>query len=134
MVHRVEKSFRHGEPRILINKLQLYGVAGEELRWFQSYPNRKQCCKVNGKPSDQGEVTCGVPQGPCLGPLLFTNYINDLPLSVKHSLVNMHADDTSLSFSSNSISTIYKKVIEGLECLNTWPAGNKLSLKGFVQG
>ena len=40
----------------------------------------------------------------------------------------MYADDTSLSFSSNSISTINEKVNEDLECLNTWLAGNKLSL------
>ena len=40
----------------------------------------------------------------------------------------MYADDTSLSFSSNSISTINEKVNEDLECLNTWLAGNRLSL------
>ena len=71
--------------KILINKLQLFGVAGKLLRWFQSYlSNRKQCCKVNGKLSNLGEVTCGVLQGSCLGSLLFIIYINDLPLSIKH--------------------------------------------------
>ena len=40
----------------------------------------------------------------------------------------MYADDTCLSFSSNSISTIIEKVNEDLECLKTWLAGNKLSL------
>ena len=39
----------------------------------------------------------------------------------------MYADDISLSFSSNSISTINEKVNQDLECLNTWLAGNKLS-------
>ena len=38
----------------------------------------------------------------------------------------MYADDTSLSFSSNSMSTINEKVNEDLECLNTWLAGNEL--------
>ena len=59
---------------------------------------------MSGKLSDLGEVTCGVPQGSCLGPLLFIIYINDLPLSIKHSQVNMYADDTSLSFSSKIFS------------------------------
>ena len=126
----LKEAFDTVNHEILINKLQLYGVAGKELRWFQSYlSSRKRCCKVNGKLSDLEEVTCGVPRGSCLGPLLFIIYINDLPpLSIKHSLVIVYADDTSLSFSSNSISTINEKVNEDLECLNTWLAGNKLSL------
>ena len=85
---------------------------------------RKQCCKMSGKLSDLGEVTCGAPQGSCLGPLLFIIYINDLPLSIKHSQVNMYADDTSLSFSFKNILTINEQVNEDLEGL----IGNKLSI------
>ena len=114
----LEESLNTVNHEILIQKLRFYGVAGKELRWFQSYlSNRKQCCKVNGKLSDLEEVTCGVPQGSFLGPLLFIIYINDLPLSIKHSLINMDADDTKLSFSSNSISIINEKVNDDLECL-----------------
>ena len=114
---------------ILAKKLQIYGIRGKELLWFKSYlSHRKQCCKVNGKLSDFGEVTCGVPQGSCLGPLLFIIYINDLPLSIKHSQVNMYADETSLSFSSKNILTINERVNEDLKCLKIWLAGNKLSI------
>ena len=124
-IHGLEESFRHDNHEILINKIKLYGVAGKELRWFQScLSNRKQCCKVSGKLSDLGEVTFGVLQRSCLGTLLFIIYINDLPLSIKHSQVNMYADDTSLSFSSNNISTINEEVNEDLD----WLAGSKLSL------
>ena len=63
-----------------------------------------------------------------MGPLLFIIYINDLPLSVKHSQVNMYADDTCLSFSAKSIPVINERVNEDLKCLKTWLAGNKLSL------
>ena len=70
-----------------------------------------QCCKVNGKLSKFEKVTCSVPQGSCLGPLLFILYINDLPLSLKHSQVNMYADDTSISFSANSIPVINEQYL-----------------------
>ena len=72
----------------------------------------KQCCKVNGHVSNFEEVKFGVPQRFCLGPLLFLILINDLPLSLKSSKVNMYADDTSISFSSKSICTITNAVNE----------------------
>ena len=83
---------------------------------------------MNGTLSDLGEITSGVPQVLCLGPLLFIIYINDLSQFIKHSQVNMSADDTSLSFTPNSIFTVNEKVNEDLNCLKTWLAGNKLSL------
>ena len=89
-----------------------------------------QCCKVNGTLSKFEKVACGVPrfQGSCLGPLLFILYINDLPLSLKHSQANMYADDTSISCSANSIPVINKHVNEDLDSLKTWLDANKLSI------
>ena len=71
---------------------------------------------MNRKLSDLGEMTFGVPQGSFLGPLLFIMYINDPPLSIKHSKVNMFADDTSPSFSSKNILTINERITEYLKC------------------
>ena len=53
---------------------------------------------------------------------MFRSCINDLPLPIKHTLVNKYVDDITLSFSSNSISTVNEKVNEDLECVNTWLA------------
>ena len=102
----LKKAFDTVNHEILLKKLYLYGIREKEFRWLRSYlSNRKQCCKVNGQMSELVDVTCDVPQDSCLGPLLCLPYINDLTLSLNHSEVNMYADDTSISFSSDSIPT-----------------------------
>ena len=60
----------------------------------------------NGVDSDKSDIEVGVPQGSCLGPLLFLMYINDLPQAVQGSTVSMYADDTSLCYQSNDITKI----------------------------
>ena len=125
----LKKAFDTVNHDILVPKLEHYGVKNKEIRWFRSYlTNRKQCCKVNGQLSDLGLTKTGVPQGSCLGPLLFIIYVNGLHLSLRHSDVNMYADDTSLFFSSKSIPLINKCVNEHLGYLKSWLNANKLSL------
>ena len=59
-----------------------------------------------GTSSDKKEVISGVPQGSVLGPILFLIYVNDLPLLLTCTCVDIFADDTTLGTSSHSIDTL----------------------------
>ena len=123
------KAFDTVDHDILCKKFEHYGVQQRELSWFRSYlSNRKQFCRINGVDSNVGEIEVGVPQGSCLGPLLFLIYINDLPQAVQHSSVTMYADDTSLCYQSRDLTQLNEAINSDLKKLETWLQGNKLSL------
>ena len=95
----MKKAFDAVDHDILSRNLEYYSIRAQELAWFKSYlSNRKQFSRVNGVDSSIGDINIGVPQGSCLGLLLFLVYINDLPQSVQRSTVSMYADDTSLCY------------------------------------
>ena len=125
----LKKAFDTVDHDILCKKLELYGVLQRELSWFRSFlSNRKQFCRVNGVDSDVGDLEVGVPQGSCLGPLLFLICINDLPQAVQASSVTMYADDTSLCHQSHDLTRLNEAINSDLRKLETWLQGNKLSL------
>ena len=72
-------------------------------------------------------ITCGVPQGSILGPLLFLIFVNDLPKSTSLNPI-MFADDTNLFYSNKNITTLFEFVNKELIKINTWFKTNKLSL------
>ena len=99
------------------------------LDWFQSYlSDRKQYVDINGKSSDLLNITCGVPQGSVLGPLLFLIYINDLPNISKILNFYLFADDTNIYYESSSLDNLERTVNSELNKLFLWLNVNRLSL------
>ena len=121
----LKKAFDTINHTLLLTKLERYGIRGNCLKWIQSYlENRKQKVELNGTSSSWLEITCGVPQGSILGPLLFLIYINDMPLVCKTVKVLLFADDTNIE----AIGCCYADVSEDLKNLNRWLDQNKLVL------
>ena len=80
------------------------------LRVIGNLANSKQFSRVNGIDSSVEEINVGVPQGSCLGHLLFLIYIKDIPRSVPGSRVSMYADDTSICHQSFVISQLNEAI------------------------
>ena len=79
-------------------------------------------------PSSSFDVTCGVPQGSTLGPLLFLLYINDLRFALKFSTASHFADDTYIIYHSKKLKTLESDLNHDLKLCSEWLNANRLSL------
>ena len=121
----LKKAFDTVKTETLIEKIKHYGLP---YKWFQNYlSERCQYVHLDGVSSENREITCGVPQGSILGPLLFLIYINDLPHATKF-LTLLYADDTTFLHKSKCIKKLYKQANLMLERAETWFLANQLTL------
>ena len=98
------------------------------LEWYKSYLlNINQYVENNHISSQTRNVTCGVPQGSVLGPLLFIIYTNDLEKSIKCKCI-IFADDTAIYTCGKYIKLLYGRMNDDLRQLSNWFKVNKLSL------
>ena len=102
----------------------------DSIEWFQSYlSGRKQVVNVNNTTSEFMNISCGVPQGSILGPLLFLCYVNDMSISISEKCkLILHADDSAILFSHKDPSVISNVLGKELENCSKWLVDNKLSL------
>ena len=115
--------------KILISKLEHYGIRGICQKWFENYlSDRKQIVKYNITKSDTMTMTSGVPQGSILGPLLFLLYINDIQNCSNLTSIILFADDTSIFHSHKCLKTLNKTIQSELNKISNWLIVNKLSI------
>ena len=125
----LKKAFDTVNHEILLCKFERYGFDYKALDLLKNcLTDRTQRCQLNGMLSDQRRITCGIPQGSILGPLLFIIYINDLPNCLKHTTPRMFADDTSLTAVGKTFNEVEEIANKDLKNVKAWLSSNKLSL------
>ena len=108
--------------RILQSEMMVSGVA---LRWFESYlSGRTQAISIKGTLSTKKALTCGVPQGSVLGPILFTTYTSPLAriISDRAMPFMLYADDTQLylSFRPSTVSDAVDSLTSCVNDIKNW--------------
>ncbi len=125
----LKKAFDTVDHSILLRKLHMYGMGPGAVDWFEHYlTNRVQCTKINNKLSDFQAITCGVPQGSILGPLMFILYINDMESVITDCKLSLYADDTALYFSNTSFVELMMTLRDEIHSVSQWQNLNKLTL------
>ena len=127
----LRKAFDVIDHELLLKKLSIYGVTPSSVAWFKSYlSGRKQLITLGKTTSKQLTVKQGVPQESILGPVLFLLFLNDMPLHVQKSTMDIYTDDTTLSLSSNwkTLPLLHQSLSQDLSEVERWARENKMYL------
>ena len=114
------KAFDRVPHQRLLTKLYNIGVRGKIFGWITDFlSSRKQRVVVNNSVSQWTSVVSGIPQGSVLGPILFTIFINDLPVDI-NSHVKIFADDTKIYNAANLSGVIQADLVKLTEWSSKW--------------
>jgi hypothetical protein len=113
----------------LLHKLHLYGFRGIINDFIRSYlTHRSQYVKIKDYSSNCLPVLSGVPQGSCLGPLLFNIYVNDLAFLPLKSTMIQFADDMVLTLTGIDLLVLSNESNADLDIVDNWCQANFLAL------
>ena len=124
----ISKAFDSLDHSILLGKLRNIGLAGNIVKWFESYLNRKQVIRHNRQISQSCTFKNGIPQGSCLGPTLFIFYMNDVFKYMLNVHVLMFADDCVLYKSGKDWNDVKRCLQTDLDIYIEWGNDHNLSL------
>ena len=95
---------------------------------YKPYSERMVSITYGDKETNIETITCGVPQGSILGPLLFLIFVNYLHKVTKYLDPIMFADNTNLLYTHKNIKTLFQIVNSELKLANEWFLAKRLSL------
>ena len=125
----ISKCFDTIDHNLLLQKLQIYGITDNQLKWFTSYlHNRSQVVSCHNTLSEKSVTNIGVPQGSVLGPILFLLFSNDLPNNIHLGTCNMFADDTVVYIAGKTNEEVQLNLQECIDNAAKWYSKNNLLL------
>ena len=122
-----QKAFDLVDHTTVLRKAITMGVRVGLVPWLADFlTNRRQAVRFQGSVSDFLPITCGVPQGTKIGPLLFLILINDALLDTPQRM--KYVDDCTIASSVCTTNPNYSPTQSTLNLLSQWTAANHVKI------